>query len=132
LWDAQTGQEIRSFKGGGGHLAFSPDGKRLASADGDVRVWDVETGKEQLTLKEYNHGIIRVVFSPDGKRLVSASQKTVKVWDAQSGQELFTFRGEHNEIFNSVAFTPDGHRLVIGTEDGTVRIYDATPLLQKP
>jgi WD40 repeat protein/serine/threonine protein kinase len=130
LWDAQTGQEIRSFKGGGLSVAFSPDGKRLASSGQVVRVWDVETGKELLTLKEYTYRMWKVAFSPDGKRLASASAKTVKVWDAQSGQELLTFQ-VHNGIFNSVAFSPDGRRLVSGTEDGTVIIWDATPLPEK-
>jgi WD40 repeat protein/serine/threonine protein kinase len=141
VWDVQTGQELRSFKYHGGRFAFSADGKRLAianhllSANKDVTVWDIETGKEQLTLKEYTHPMLYVAFSPDGKRLATASSKTVKVWDAQSGQELLTFRGANERFFNfnSVAFTPDGRRLVIGREEnGTVKIYDATPLPEKP
>jgi WD40 repeat protein/serine/threonine protein kinase len=134
LWDTQTGKEVRSFKSSGVGVVFSPDGKRLASrprflgSANDVTVWDVETGNELLTLKGYA-GVYKVAFSPDGKRLVSASRDMFKVWDAQSGQELLTLR--ENGIL-SVAFTPDGRRLVIGTEDGTVRIYDATPLPEKP
>jgi WD40 repeat protein/serine/threonine protein kinase len=138
VWDAQTGQEIRSFnvRSEVGRSAFSPDGKRLAIAsrlviaNGEVTVWDVETGRE-LILKEYTSRMLAVAFSPDGKRLVTASSKSIKVWDAQTGQELLTFRA-HNEVYRSVAFTPDGHRLVIGAEDGTVKIYDATPLPDKP
>jgi WD40 repeat protein len=78
--------------------------------------------------------MLYVAFSPDGKRLATASRKTVKVWDAQSGQELLTFRGADERFFNfnSVAFTPDGRRLVVGREEnGTVKIYDATPLPEK-
>ena len=63
------------------------------------------------------------MFSPDGKRLASASEdKTVKVWDAQTGQELFSFKG-HEWRVNDVAFSPDGKRLVSGGD--TVKVWDA-------
>jgi WD40 repeat protein len=55
----------------------------------------------------------------------------VKVWDAETGQELLTLEG-HGGGSNGVAFSPDGQRLAAGTADGTVKIYDATPLPAKP
>jgi tetratricopeptide (TPR) repeat protein len=66
-------------------VAFSPDGRRLASASNDqtVRVWDAATGKELLTLKGHTGRVFSVSFSPDGRRLASAGfDRTVRVWEA--------------------------------------------------
>ena len=74
---------------------------------------------------------MNIVFSPDGKRLASSARWTnaVKVWDAQTGQELFNLKAG-GEI-NSLAFSPDGHWLA-SDANRTVTIYDATPLPEKP
>jgi len=69
-----------------GRVAFSPDGKRLASASNNqmVKVWDAVTGHQTLALKGHSSAVTSVVFSPDGKRLASASEdQTVKLWDAR-------------------------------------------------
>ena len=79
VWDAATGQEVLTLKGHTGgvtSVAFSPDGKRLASAswDGTVKVWDAATGQEALTLKGHTGWVTSVAFSPDGKRLASGER----------------------------------------------------------
>ena len=74
-------------------VAFSPDGKRLASGsiDGKVKVWDALSGQETLTLKGHSDGVNSVAFSPDGKRLASGSaDQTVKLWDAQPRSQAST------------------------------------------
>jgi WD40 repeat protein len=145
VWDAQTGQELFSVNVLGGYprVAFSPDGKRLASGSGagpgalgEVKVWDAQTGKELLSLKGHTAVVSSVVFSPDGKRLASGSGNPtdgrmgeVKVWDAQTGQELLTLKG--GRYGHDVAFSPNGHWLA-SDAGGTVKIYDATPLPEKP
>jgi WD40 repeat protein len=88
VWDAGSGHELLTLMGHTGpvnSVAFSPDGKRLASASSDqtVKVWDAGSGHELLTVKGHTVEVSSVAFSPDGRRLASASwDKTVKIWDA--------------------------------------------------
>jgi WD40 repeat protein len=107
--------------------AFSPDGKRIASASADrtVKVWDSVTGQVHLTLARHTKRVTCVAFSPDGKRIVSGSEDgMIRMWDADTGEELRVFTG-NNGIIKSVAVNPDGKRIVSGSEDRTVKVWDA-------
>jgi WD40 repeat protein len=87
LWDVATRREraaLRGHEGGLTALAFSPDGRRLATAslDGTARLWDVATGRELAALRGHEGWVIDLAFSPDGRRLASAGQDgTIRFWE---------------------------------------------------
>ena len=135
LWDAATGENLRFMRENapnGLHwvntVAFSPDSKILASGseDGNLYLWDVETGRKLKTLTEATENIFSVAFSSDGKTLASGNAgNTIRLWDIATGEKLKTLTGHTNWVF-SVAFSPDGQTLASGSWDHTIRLWDTT------
>jgi len=108
-------------------VAWSPDGKRLATAGADntAKVWDAASGKELLTLTGHRDMVWSVAWSPDSKRLLTGSEdRTAKIWDAASGKELMTLAG-HADSVQGVAWSPDGKRLATASRDNTAKVWDA-------
>ena len=108
-------------------MAFSPDGKMLASAGDDdgIKLWDVETGKELRTFYGHKQTVNCIAFSPDGKKIASASNDfTVKIWDVMTGRELVP-EMTHLNIVYTVAFSNDGKKIISGGNDEALSIWDA-------
>ncbi|HEX5270954.1 MAG TPA: WD40 repeat domain-containing protein, partial [Gemmataceae bacterium] len=156
VWDAHTGKELLKLTGHTGDVrcvAFSPDGKRIASgggaadtgeaprdpvrmvekvSGGEVRLWDAETGKELRAIKAYRDSVTGLAFSPDGSRLAAGSaDQSVRVWNPETGDELLALEAPHGEV-NGLAYAPDGRQIAGAVGDpcvpdkpGEVVIWDA-------
>lgn len=124
LWDLATGQMIRTIPAKGAAEAFSPDGKRFAVDDSlAVKVYDVATGRQLLSLRGHQGSITSMAFSPDGLRLATASDdRTTIVWEVRS-REVASFHGAQS-LIKSVGFSPDGRKLAIGAGSGMVEVWD--------
>ncbi|CAN5468197.1 hypothetical protein BH10PLA2_BH10PLA2_33330 [soil metagenome] len=106
-------------------VAFSPDGKQLAtgSFDHSVRLWDATNGKAIRTFAGHQDLVLGVTFRSDGKQLASASSdKTARIWDPATGKELFALK--HANIVDAVAFNPAGTQLATVGHDGLLRLWD--------
>lgn len=106
-------------------VAWSPDGRRIASGSEDktVHVWDAAQGEHVLTYREHTDSVGPVVWSPDGRYLASGSlDTTVQVWNATTGRNVFKFAG-HYIIVQAVAWSPNGKRIASGARN--VKVWDA-------
>jgi WD40 repeat protein len=135
IWDATTGEELLELSGHYDHVyhvEFSPDGSRLAtvSPDGTAIIWETLNGKELLAINQGEDAQpYWVTFSPDGSRIAVANatangQGWTSIWDVATGEMILSLPRQGN-VVNSVAFSPDGTRLVTTSDDQTARVWDA-------
>lgn len=139
IWslDSDTGRVLTGLTGTKAALAFSPDGKLLATEGGPgtelgalpagdypATVWDVETGKMKFRLGGHQDYIASVSFSPDGNAIVTSSgDSTARLWTSD-GQLVKELRG-HTRPLALAIFSPDGKFVVTASADNTVRVWDS-------
>jgi serine/threonine protein kinase/WD40 repeat protein len=118
IWSALTPERRTA-------VAFSPDGRLLASGSGagsvpHIRLWETATHRELPPLTGHHQWIPALLFLPDGKHLISSScDHTLRLWDVTTGKSLRTLRGHKSEIL-CAALLPDGETLLSGCKDGSV------------
>jgi len=139
VWDPETGRRLLRLAGSQGTIqsvAFSHDSKVIitGSADGTVRVWDRQNAIEIRCFEGHTKSVMSVALSPDSRYALSGSwDETARLWDMGDGREIhrlnhklhrFGFVGSRSDMVNCVTFSPDGRRVVTGSQ--CVRVWDIT------
>ncbi|MEN8115022.1 MAG: hypothetical protein ABFS21_11620, partial [Actinomycetota bacterium] len=123
-----AGSEHLEFVSGG--IEYSPDGDLLVTSGldeagaGVVVVWDAATGDAVTRLTGFAGEVVRAVFSPDGDSIATGEITTLRLWDTSDSTQIWALDGHPGGYVNSLAFSPDGTRLISAAEiDGLVRTW---------
>ncbi len=131
LWDLETGRELRNFQGdsrGMNCVAASPDGHIAVAGgnSGNIWLWEVESGREVHRLSKHDDGVDGVAVTADGRQVISGGGKkdrTLRVWDLQSGRQLEMLRGLTPNGASSLTVTRDGRQVVLAI-GGTAQLWN--------
>jgi WD40 repeat protein len=127
VWEAPSGRELHALEENAATVAFTPDGKTLATGaleDGTVRLWDLDWGVETRALHGHSGAVRALTFAADGRWLASAGDDTiVRVWDPASGRELHALAG-HIAVVTALVSGPGGKWLATGGADGILHLWD--------
>ncbi len=130
IWDVETGKRVLKFDRQVGvvlSLAYSPDGRRIASSsinpDNTFVVWEVETGKVVRVVHGHESQIHRLRYSPDGRSIASADTNgSVRLWDADTFEQRSAIDAHPAPVIG-LAFAPDGRHFATAGDDGAVRVW---------
>jgi eukaryotic-like serine/threonine-protein kinase len=123
IWDPESGETVRVLRGAESTIedvAWSPDGKWVASSEQVICVWDVESG---ALLQKLPRPAFRLSFSRDGRWLASGSMTgALRVWDTVSWQQVVEAK-PHGDRLSAIAFHPDGTQAITVGWDGLVKFW---------
>ena len=129
LWHLETGVTGTAWpahKDAIGVVAFSPDGKWLATGtlQGEIKIWEFATRQEAMRLGPVGHKLLCLAFSPDGRTVAASGESSIVwLWEAATGREVVPLPG-HGTLVASVAFSPDGKTLATASLDNDARLWD--------
>ncbi|MCG9129422.1 PD40 domain-containing protein [Candidatus Poribacteria bacterium] len=139
LWDFSRRElitEISHPSAIGTNIAFSPDGRMIASVSGlqQVYIWDIYTEVQTIIDTGHTTKYIKVAFSPDSKTIITAGDNrdgTIRIWDTLNGELRTVLNGVVNGI-SDLKFSPDGNTLATLGGDGTILFWDYPTLFTPP
>jgi len=125
LWDVTSGEPRSTLPGTVSAVAFSPDGRMLATASlNGARLWDMTAWRPRVTFTGDKAGLGAVAFSPDGRTLVtSGADRRARLWDVTGGPPRAALVG-HTDAVPSVVFSLDGQTVATASDDRTARLWD--------
>jgi WD40 repeat protein len=137
IWDRETGMikyTLGTDEDRLNDFDFSPDTITLVTggADGLVRLWDITSGEEQIVMRGHTTRIYSVAYSRDGRFIASNDDQTIRIWDAETGDEIYSFElllfQDYPQSFSSlgddfIEFSPLGDYLVLVKESGDVHVW---------
>ena len=106
-------------------VSYSPDGRYLATGDGnnEVHLWRAASGQQLMTLRGHTNWVLTVAFNPDGQLLASGGDDgTIRLWEVETGQLLRILQGHQNSV-RAATFSPDGQYLATSSTDQTVKVW---------
>jgi WD40 repeat protein len=135
LWSLVTGKRLLTFETGApaksadavaaGQIAFAPDGRLAAAADGErgIRIWDAGSGKLIRRLATQDQAAVALALAPDGRTIAAGDSSGVSFFDAANGAVRSRIRGA--AAIDAVAFAPDSQSFLAWSDGGTIHRWDA-------